>query len=212
MDEAKRAKIPRKLKRSETDELIALYRRAFWDDPAIVFMLPDEKHRARTMDAYMRMQIRYGFRYGRVLTIADEGRLRVGSVWLPPGEAPPHLLGLIRCGFVQLLLSNPNVPSLRKFFALSAEIEKLHKKDVPKQHWYLMLLAVDPPDQGKGFGGAVLGPELEEADRRGLPCYVETTKARNVPFYEKQGFVVKKEIAIPMGGPPVWTMIREPVR
>jgi hypothetical protein len=41
---------------------------------------------------------------------------------------------------------------------------------------------------------------------------VETSKTRNVTFYEKQGFIVKKEIAIPMGGPPLWTLIREPVR
>jgi ribosomal protein S18 acetylase RimI-like enzyme len=213
MGEEKPAKTPRKLKRRERDELIALYRRAFWDDPAIEFMLPDERTRGRAMDAYMRMMIRYGFRYGRVLTIADEGRLRVGSVWLPPGQALPHLLGLIRCGFIQMLLSNPNVPSLRKFFALSAQIEKLHKEDVPKQHWYLMLLAVDPPDQGKGFGGAVLGQELREADMGGgVPCYVETSKVRNLDFYQKQGFVIKREIAMSFGGPPLWTLIREPVR
>lgn len=42
---------PRRLKRREMDELVALYRRAFWDDPVIDFILPDEKHRARTMDA-----------------------------------------------------------------------------------------------------------------------------------------------------------------
>jgi ribosomal protein S18 acetylase RimI-like enzyme len=203
---------PRRLKRREMDELVALYRRAFWDDPVIDFILPDEQHRARTMDAYMRMQIRYGFRYGRVLTIAEEGRLRVGSVWLPPGQAPPHLWGMVRSGFIQLLLTEPNVPTLRKFFALSAAIEKLHKKDIPKQHWYLMVLAVDPPNQGQGLGGAVLEQELREADMRGLPCYVETAKPINVTFYEKQGFVVNKEIAVPMGGPPFWTLIREPVR
>ena len=58
----------------------------------------------------------------------------------------------------------------------------------------------------------VVPPLVKEADRRGLPCYVETSKPRNVTFYEKQGFVVNKEIAIPMGGPPLWTLIREPVR
>ena len=104
------------------------------------------------------------------------------------------------------------MPSLRKFFALSAAIEKLHERDVPNQHWYLMVLGVDPPYQGQGLGGAVLEQELRDADMSGLPCYEETAKPINLTFYEKQGFVVNKEIAVPMGGPPLWTLIRAPVR
>jgi GNAT superfamily N-acetyltransferase len=202
----------RRLKRREVEHLIALYQRAFWDDPAIEFLLPDERTRSRALDAYMRMMIRLGFRDGLAQTIDGEGGLRCGAVWIAPGKAPVGVVPLVRAGFLQVIASNRSLTTLRKFFALSAKIEEMHKKDVPKEHWYLAVLAVDPPQQGKGFGGLVLGPEMEKADRRGLPCYVETAKPRNVTFYEKQGFVVNKEIAIPMGGPALWTLIREPVR
>jgi GNAT superfamily N-acetyltransferase len=158
------------------------------------------------------MMIRLGFNEGLAQTIDGEEGIRCGAVWIAPGKAPVGIVPLVRAGFLQVIASTRSLTSLRKFFALSARIEGMHKKDVPKEHWYLAVLAVDPPQQGKGFGGLVLGPELEEADRRGLPCYVETSKTRNVTFYEKQGFVVNKEIAIPMGGPPLWTLIREPVR
>lgn len=203
---------PRRLKRREMNELVALYQRAFWDDPAIEFLLSDQRTRGRAMDAYMRMMIRLGFADGLAQTIDGEDGLRCGSVWIAPGKAPVGIVALVRAGFLQVIASTRSLTSLRKFFALSAKIEEMHKKNVPNEHWYLALLAVDPPQQGKGFGGFVLGPELQEADRRGLPCYVETSKTRNVTFYERQGFVVNKEIAIPMGGPPLWTLIREPVR
>jgi GNAT superfamily N-acetyltransferase len=202
----------RRLKRRDVENLIALYRRAFWDDPAIEFLLPDERTRGRAMDAYMRMMIRLGFSEGLAQTIDGEDGIRCGAVWIAPGKAPVGIVPMVRAGFLQVIAGTRNLTSLRKFFALSAKIEEMHKRDVAKEHWYLALLAVDPPQQGKGFGGLVLGAELEEADRRGLPCYVETSKTRNVTFYEKQGFVVNKEIAIPMGGPPLWTLIREPVR
>jgi ribosomal protein S18 acetylase RimI-like enzyme len=202
----------RRLKRREINDLVALYQRAFWDDPAIEFILPDERTRGRILDAYMRMMIRLGFAEGLAQTIDGEDGLRCGSVWIAPGKAPVGIVPMVRAGFLQLIAGTRNVASLRKFFALSAKIEEMHKRDIQKEHWYLAVLAVDPPQQGKGFGGLVLGPELEQADRRGLPCYVETSKTRNVTFYEKQGFVVKQEIAIPMGGPPLWTLIREPVR
>ena len=206
------ARTVRALSVPEREALVALYQRAFWDDPAIVHLLPNEKTRGKTLDAYMRMVIRYGFRWGRVQTIEEEGRIRVGAVWLPPGGAPPSTIKQIRSGFIPLLLSNPNLRSLRNFFALGAMIEKLHKKDIQKQHWYLWLLAVDPPDQGKGFGGAVLGPELLAADQGNSPCYVETAKTINLEFYKKQGFVIKREFPMPGNGPPMWTLIREPIR
>jgi hypothetical protein len=46
-------------------------------------------------------------------------------------------------------------------------------------------------------------------DADGAPCILETEKAQNVPYYERHGFVVAHHAVLP-GGPPYWTMIREP--
>ena len=56
----------------------------------------------------------------------------------------------------------------------------------------------------------MLQPVLARCDRDGLPAYLETTKARNVGFYERRGFTVVGEANIPLGGPPMWFMLREP--
>lgn len=194
------------------EDLVALYRRAFWDDPVIVHLLPNEKTRARPLDAYMRMVLRYGLRWGRVQAVEHEGRLRVGAVWLPPGGAPASTLKQMRSGFFAVVLANLNWRSLRIFLSLANELEKLHRHDVDSQHWYLWLLAVDPPDQGQGYGSTVLAPELREADTGNAPCYVETAKRINLEFYQKQGFVMKREVQVPGDGPPLWTLVREPVR
>lgn len=178
----------RPLRKAETERLVALYQRAFWDDPAVEFLLPDESRRAGPMDAYMRMMIRYGQRYGRVRTVAGgDGALRCGSVWLPPGAAPPGLIGLLRSGFIQMLATTWDMAVLRRFMATMSMLEKIHKKDMPKLHSYLAVLAVDPPDQGKGLGSAVLDPDLRDADQSALPCYVETAKERNLAFYPEAG-------------------------
>jgi ribosomal protein S18 acetylase RimI-like enzyme len=90
-------------------------------------------------------------------------------------------------------------------------VENLHKKDAPKRHRYLMVLGVEPKRQGQGVGGALLQPGLELADRERVPCYLETAKEINVRFYEKHGFEVRRKIDLPRGGPPMWTMLREPI-
>jgi GNAT superfamily N-acetyltransferase len=201
----------RPLQPAEREQLVAMFRRSFWDDPAIAFLAPNENRRAKPLEAYMRMAIRYALKHGRVRMIPGENGPRVGSVWLPPGDALASTGGLIRAGFFQIILSNLNFADLRKFFAMSAMIEKNHKHDIQPNHWYLWILAADPSEQGKGLGTKILEDELREADLAGLPCYLETAKEINLKFYEKQGFAVKREDPLPGGGPPLWTMIRQPI-
>jgi GNAT superfamily N-acetyltransferase len=75
---------------------------------------------------------------------------------------------------------------------------------------YLQGLGTDPPRQGEGLGSAVLQPVLARCDRDGLPAYLETTKERNVGFYESHGFAVVARTRLPLDGPPMWFMWREP--
>lgn len=118
---------------------------------------------------------------------------------------------MIRAG----MMSAPfkfGIGAFGRFLSANNHLEHLHKRDVPQQHWYLMILGVDPPRQGQGLGSAVILPVLDRADRENLPCYLETAKERNLPFYRKHGFEVVVEDDLPRGGPHFWTMLRQPAR
>jgi predicted N-acetyltransferase YhbS len=69
---------------------------------------------------------------------------------------------------------------------------------------------VRPERQGSGLGTAVLRPTLERLDREGARAALETSLERNVALYERLGFAVRAEVALPDGGPPVWVMHRQP--
>jgi GNAT superfamily N-acetyltransferase len=89
-------------------------------------------------------------------------------------------------------------------------LEKLHKQAVPPEHWYLAVLGVEPARQGQGVGGALMQPVLAQADAQHWPCYLETQKERNVPFYRRHGFEVVVELEPQADGRPrLWTMRRE---
>ncbi len=49
--------------------------------------------------------------------------------------------------------------------------------------------------QGKGVGGALMRPVLEHCDAEGIPCYLESSKERNLPFYRRHGFEVVEELS-----------------
>ena len=88
--------------------------------------------------------------------------------------------------------------------------EKVHKRAVPGLHWYLWGLGVEPSEQGKGIGGALMEPVLRQAGAEGLPCYLETQNERNLPFYERHGFEVVSDGEVPKHGLRVWAMVRDP--
>jgi len=184
--------------------------RAFMDDPIAVWVAPPEQQRERALRAYFRMALRYSINAGgRVDSGGND--LQSAAIWLSPGRTIAGTVGLVRAGLLPLLWSL-GVSGTRRFFTFANTTEKLHKEDVKGPHWYLWVLGVDPPYQGKGVGGETMQPVLREADVGGLSCYLETAKERNLAFYRKHGFEVVKEQTLGMDGPIFWTMLREPVR
>ncbi len=89
----------------------------------------------------------------------------------------------------------------------TAAIERLHPEE---PHWYLLVVGVEPRHQSTGVGRTLLEPVLARADEHGAPCYLETPTRPNVRFYESLGFAVRAEVPLVPGGPPNWTMLREP--
>jgi GNAT superfamily N-acetyltransferase len=64
--------------------------------------------------------------------------------------------------------------------------------------------------QNQGIGSTLMAPVLAEADRENMPCYLETSTAAAVRFYQKQGFEVVETISFAKKDIQIWAMKREP--
>ena len=177
--------------------------KAFWDDPVMLHIFPEgTKQRKRRLTGLMHIEAKSSLKHTSVWTTGDGAAT---AIWKPPNQW--------KLGGMELLRQAPATIAVlrsRVFAGLGVlnVIEKKHPIDPP--HWHLAVLGTEPEAQGKGLGTSVLQPVLERCDRDGEGAYLESSKAQNVPFYERHGFRVTEELTIPKGGPTMWLMWRDP--
>lgn len=180
--------------------------RAFLHEPNFTYMLPAEGDRERALAWFFGAFVaRLGLRYGGVY-VAPGGA--GGAVWMRPG-AGTSFWGTLRAGLLAMPFRFGLGPT-RRSAAFGAYIEQVRKVAAPPLHWYLVALGVAPEQQRRGIGAALLRPVLQRADADRMSCYLETFRARTVEFYERFGFSVVRQDAIPNGGPSFWCMARTP--
>jgi GNAT superfamily N-acetyltransferase len=191
--------------RAHLKTTVAMLARAFDDDPVMSWIFPDEQMRRRQLPKFFTVTIREtSLRHeGTEILLAGDDVLG-GAIWVPPGAWRPPLWQQIRTlpWFAWALRSRIGEAS-----ATYSAILRCHPHE---PHWYLSGIGTDPPAQGTGVGSELMRSRLTRCDAAGLPCYLESSKERNVPFYERHGFKVTRELTIPDGGPTLWLMWREP--
>jgi ribosomal protein S18 acetylase RimI-like enzyme len=177
--------------------------RAFQDDPAWVWLIPDATRRARLLP--------WLFRVGFEVTAADvwatDGRVLGAARWLPPGRVAMRVGPTLRALVTTPLRLGAATPS---FLAYGRAVEQLRADVAPGDHWYLAGIGVEPSAQRRGIGAALLEPGVRGAERAGLPAVLLTNNEANLSFYESQGFRTEREGDTPVGGPHAWAMVRRP--
>ena len=181
---------------------------AFNDDPVVVWLVPDQQRRSRDLPWAMNLMTRYALKYGQIDTTV--GSPEAVALWLPPDRPLISTLRIMRMG-MWLAPLKLGFGAFGRYLKLANFSEHLHKRDMPPRHWYLPLIGVDPSRQGRGLGGRLMERALARADADRVACYLENTKERNLPFYEKHGFEVIVEEKVAEDGPTIWTMKREPI-
>ncbi|MDX1580270.1 MAG: GNAT family N-acetyltransferase, partial [Alphaproteobacteria bacterium] len=128
------------------------------------------------------------------------------AAWLPPGvEAKPGPLLMAR--MMSLMLFTAKSGAFKRLDALSTAMGKAHPKEA---HYYLFAIGVRTGFQGRGIGKALMKPVLEQADKEGMPCYLESSKESNIPVYRAVGFELSGEIRPAPDAPVLYPMWREP--
>ncbi len=191
---------------ADVQKLAAVFARAFYDDPPLIWLLPDPARRlSRITHMFATVIGIESLRYGGVDIACDGERIFGGAIWLPPGHW--------RVGLREQIRGTPHYAwALATAWGRAARYGHAMEDAHPREpHWYLKAIGVDPAWQGRGVASLLLRSRLTRCDHDGQPAYLEASKPDGVPLYEHFGFQRTGHVDMPAGAPVITAMWRTPV-
>ena len=194
-------------RRSRSREASAVLARAFHDDPAWSWVLPErEPPRAGAPAAGSS---------GSGFELTDGGRLddrrptlRGAARWLPPGRpARPDRGDALRA--LRRDAARGSAAATSRFLAYGRAVDDAAGAvAVPGPHWYLAGIGVEPAEQRRGHRrrAARAGRRGRRARRPPVRA-ADELRARTSPSTSAHGFEIVLEGETPAGGPHAWMMV-----
>jgi ribosomal protein S18 acetylase RimI-like enzyme len=188
--------------KADVKALAGVLGRAFYRDPIMVWMLPDDARRAKALPRMFATMTRHHFLAGGGCEVAQNGSIGAAALWDPPGQWK-------QSGRDELLMMPGFIWAFGRRVSAGRAVAELMKEAHPEEpHWYLAVIGSDPTVRGAGFGQALMRSRLDRCDAEHAPAYLESSNPDNVPYYQRFGFEVTGEIKLPDGGPSMWPMWR----
>ncbi|MDA3040719.1 MAG: GNAT family N-acetyltransferase [Actinomycetota bacterium] len=190
-------------------QVAAVLTDAFAEDPLTSFMFAHpvrgEVQRQRMMEISAERGIALGHTYvwrSSADRADDHDRVIDGvALWAPPGQS---FFGAAEGRQIGDLLTGADATRLP---LLSAGMSEVHAHEPQEPHFHLQFCGVRSALRGQGIGAKLLRGSLELIDRLGYLAFLESSNARNVSLYQREGFDVQAEVEIPEG-PIIRPMLR----
>ena len=196
-----------KMSRLRLPDATKLLSRAFWGDPFVKYLFPDEMERTTMTQKFFWLDIWHKLTTCEVSTTSS---FRGIAIWCLYGEKSAEVEENAANPTKRMPYIIGESPYLRLAEA-SRTLEKERKRIMYMPHCYLYLLGVEPGQWGKGYGGLLIKPILERADEKGRPCYLISMRESNLSFFDTYGFKIIQAKPLSKQGPFIWFMVREPV-
>jgi ribosomal protein S18 acetylase RimI-like enzyme len=182
---------------SDEGPIIDVLVRANWEDPAARWVWPDSQQFLMHFPSFVRAFGGKAFAHGSAYYV--DGYVGA-ALWLPPDVHPDEE------ALIALVQQTVSEHIQKDFFAVFEQMGRYHPSE---PHWYLPLMGVDPSQQSKGFGSALLQHTLMQFDRDNKLAYLESSNPRNIPLYKRHGFELLGSIQIGTS-PSIAPMLRRP--
>ena len=196
--------IPRK---EDKKKLISNLVAAFLNNLMISEVLSDTSSPYSKIQDWIKMLVRYAFKFASIYSTSEEceGSMILVDTTIHKKET---VWRWILAGFFRLQFKW-NKKELKRYFNIVPQIGRLHKKNAPPDHIYIMLIGVNPSFQKQGHARKLLDLAISRSKEEKIPLYLETFKPVNEEIYHHFGFKTLEKYPIPNSNLVVYSMLRD---
>ena len=193
-----------RLQKRDARPAAAVLADAFQCDPIWTAVLSDTSPTQKV--SAFETPLRYCLKYGQVYATSE--KLEGVAAWLPGDSTTFTPLRLVWSGAMPAAL-RLGWKTAKKMEPIFGPLEAYRTETMrDKAFVYLQIIGVATAMQGRGFGGTLLRALIRDCEQSGKSLYLETETEDNVRIYERFGFVVVRQIALPVIDLPMWLMVR----
>jgi ribosomal protein S18 acetylase RimI-like enzyme len=185
------SEILKPLKRKDLKKALIIGVNAFLQYPVPGGFISDIKKRRIALYEMFKIQLKYALKKERVFTLGGDFK-EFAVVKENALSAVKESEYIPYASFSTLrLLSAMSGREMKALNLALAESEKAKASlTLPEKTASILLLAVNPENQGQGRGGKLVKAIIYDLMKEGVSCLIETCSENNVKIYEKLGFTL----------------------
>ena len=166
----------------DKDLIVNILAKSFDNNKSVNYIVKQDNKRAVRMKKLMEYSFDVCYLFGDIFLTDD--RKGCALIVMPDKKKTTFKSIMLDA---KLTLSVIGLSNIKRAMNRESRINKLHP-EVP--FYYLWFIGVDPAEQNKGIGTKLLNDVINEARSKHRPIYLETSTLKNIPWYEKFGFMI----------------------
>lgn len=175
-----------KADKNHKSHVIEILTNSFEDNQSVNYIVKQDSKRKDRIRALMDYSFEICYMFGAVYLSDDK---KACALVLYPDQKKFSIKSTLLD--VQLLLNSIGISRAGKAMSRESAI----KSNYPNQPiYYLWFLGVLNADQNKGIGSQLLREIIQDSQVQHKPIYLETSTMKNIPWYQKFGFLIYKEL------------------
>ncbi|KAG9396189.1 N-acetyltransferase [Carpediemonas membranifera] len=210
--------VPKEEHISDFAEIMA---RAFEDDPNVLLQIGKYRSKphntAKSFFYYLLTRvfvfdIESSAPFGLTFVTLHDGKTVGGVVAIPSTNLKTYSKAVSKRMLWAMITERLNPVTVWRASKCDAYLEQKREEIMAERGDWVYLYAIGAGIRGKGVGSQTMARLTAQADRSRQPIYLENSKEKNLPFYERHGFRTVERVTV-LGkedGVPLWLMVREP--
>ena len=159
---------------------------SFEDNRSVNYIVKQDKKRNQRIRKLMEYSFEMCYSFGEVFL--SENKKGCVLIMLPDKKKTTLKTIVLDAN---LVLSSIGLLNTKKALNKESKIKKFHPDELM---YYLWFIGVDPMEQHKGIGSALMRDVITESIKKKRSVYLETSTLKNIPWYEKFGFTIYNEL------------------